>query len=81
MALTLGTEVPSTPADGLVNTIWVPTIADITKPKADEINAGTDLPSLTGLAEEPLHSDTCLWAIEGANDRTIQTASIHKAAT
>lgn len=43
MALTLGTEVPSTPADGLVNTIWVPTIADITKPKADEINAGTDL--------------------------------------
>ena len=43
MSLTLGVEVPSTPADGLVNTIWVPTIADITKPKADEINAGTDL--------------------------------------
>lgn len=26
MVLTLGTEVPSTPADGLVNTIWVPSI-------------------------------------------------------
>ena len=43
MVLTLGTEIPSTPADGLVNTIWVPTIKDISKPKADEINAGTDL--------------------------------------
>lgn len=43
MVLTLGTEVPSTPADGLVNTIWVPTIKDISKPKADEISAGTDL--------------------------------------
>lgn len=43
MVLTLGTEVPSTPADGLVNTIWVPSIANIQKPTADEINAGTDL--------------------------------------
>lgn len=43
MVLTLGAEVPSTPADGLVNTIWVPSIANIQKPTADEINAGTDL--------------------------------------
>lgn len=43
MVLTLGTEVPSTPADGLVNTIWVPSIENIQKPTADEINAGTDL--------------------------------------
>lgn len=43
MVLTLGTEVPSTPADGLVNTIWVPAIGDIQKPTAEEINAGTDL--------------------------------------
>ena len=43
MVLTLGTEVPSTPADGLVNTIWVPAIENIQKPTADEINAGTDL--------------------------------------
>ena len=43
MVLTLGTEVPSTPADGLVNTIWVPTINNIQKPTATEINAGTDL--------------------------------------
>ena len=43
MVLTLGTEVPSTPADGLVNTIWVPAIVDIQKPTAEEINAGTDL--------------------------------------
>lgn len=43
MVLTLGTEVPSTPADGLVNTIWVPSIANIQKPTATEINAGTDL--------------------------------------
>nr|DAG04143.1 MAG TPA: hypothetical protein [Siphoviridae sp. ctmJp3] len=32
MVLTLGTEVPSTPADGLVNTIWVPSIKNIQKP-------------------------------------------------
>ena len=43
MVLTLGTEVPSTPADGLVNTIWVPAIENIQKPTAEEINAGTDL--------------------------------------
>ena len=43
MALTLGTEVPSTPADGLVNTIWVPSIKNIQNPTASEINAGTDL--------------------------------------
>ncbi|MGY5202972.1 phage tail tube protein [Bifidobacterium adolescentis] len=43
MVLTLGAEVPSTPADGLVNTIWVPAIEDIQKPTAEEINAGTDL--------------------------------------
>ena len=43
MVLTLGVEVPSTPADGLVNTIWVPAIVDIQKPTAEEINAGTDL--------------------------------------
>lgn len=43
MVLTLGTEVPSTPADGLVNTIWVPSIKNIQKPTAAEINAGTDL--------------------------------------
>nr|DAJ94210.1 MAG TPA: major tail protein [Caudoviricetes sp.] len=43
MVLTLGTEVPSTPADGLVNTIWVPSIENIQKPTVDEINAGTDL--------------------------------------
>lgn len=43
MVLTLGVEVPSTPADGLVNTIWVPAIGDIQKPTAEEINAGTDL--------------------------------------
>ena len=43
MVLTLGTEVPSTPADGLVNTIWVPSISNIQKPTAEEINAGTDL--------------------------------------
>ena len=43
MVLPLGTEVPSTPADGLVNTIWVPSIENIQKPTADEINAGTDL--------------------------------------
>lgn len=43
MVLTLGVEVPSTPADGLVNTIWVPAIEDIQKPTAEEINAGTDL--------------------------------------
>ena len=43
MVLTLGTEVPSTPADGLVNTIWVPSIANIQKPTAAEINSGTDL--------------------------------------
>ena len=41
--MTLGVEVPSTPADGLVNTIWVPAIEDIQKPTAEEINAGTDL--------------------------------------
>lgn len=43
MVLTLGTEVPSTPADGLVNTIWVPSISNIQKPTAAEISAGTDL--------------------------------------
>lgn len=43
MVLTLGTEVPSTPADGLVNTIWVPSISNIQKPTAAEINSGTDL--------------------------------------
>lgn len=43
MVLTLGTEVPSTPADGLVNTIWVPSIKNIQKPTASEISAGTDL--------------------------------------
>ena len=43
MVLTLGAEVPSTPADGLVNTIWVPAIGDIQNPTAEEINAGTDL--------------------------------------
>lgn len=43
MVLTLGTEVPSTPADGLVNTIWVPSIKNIQKPTAAEINTGTDL--------------------------------------
>lgn len=43
MVLTLGTEVPSTPADGLVNTIWVPSINNIQKPTAAEINSGTDL--------------------------------------
>lgn len=43
MTLQLGTDIPSTPADGRVNTIWVPTIADINKPKLTEINAGTDL--------------------------------------
>ena len=43
MVLTLGTEVPSTPADGLVNTIWVPSIENIQRPTAEEINAGTDL--------------------------------------
>ena len=41
MVLTLGTEVPSTPADGLVNTIWVPSIKNIQKPTAAEIGAGT----------------------------------------
>lgn len=43
MVLTLGTEVPSTPADGLVNTIWVPSIKNIQKPTAAEIGVGTDL--------------------------------------
>ena len=43
MTLTLGTDIPSTPADGKVNTIWVPTIADINKPNLTEITAGTDL--------------------------------------
>ena len=43
MTLQLGTDIPSTPADGKVNTIWVPTIADINKPKLAEINAGTDI--------------------------------------
>lgn len=43
MVLTLGTEVPSTPADGLVNTIWVPSVKNIQKPTASEISAGTDL--------------------------------------
>lgn len=43
MVLTLGTEVPATPADGLVNTIWVPSIKNIQKPTAAEISAGTDL--------------------------------------
>lgn len=43
MSLALGTEIPSTPADGKVDTIWVPTIADITKPKLTELTAGTDI--------------------------------------
>ena len=43
MTLNLGVEIPSTPADGKVNTIWVPTIHDINKPTAAEIGAGTDL--------------------------------------
>lgn len=43
MTLQLGTDIPSTPADGKVNTIWVPTIADINNPKLAEINAGTDI--------------------------------------
>lgn len=43
MSLELGVDIPSTPADGKVNTIWVPTIANINAPKLDEINAGTDI--------------------------------------
>ena len=43
MVLNLGTEIPSTPADGKVNTIWVPTIKDINHPTAAEISNGTDL--------------------------------------
>lgn len=43
MVLNLGTEIPSTPADSKVNTIWVPTIKDINHPTAGEITAGTDL--------------------------------------
>lgn len=43
MTLNLGVEIPSTSADGKVNTIWVPTIHDINKPTAAEIGAGTDL--------------------------------------
>lgn len=43
MTLHLGTDIPSTPADGKVNTIWVPTIADINNPKLTEIQAGTDI--------------------------------------
>ena len=43
MALQLGTEIPSTPADGKVNTIWVSTIKDINNPTLAEINAGVDI--------------------------------------
>ena len=43
MVLNLGVEIPSTPADGKVNTIWVPSIKNINKPTAAEIGAGTDL--------------------------------------
>lgn len=43
MVLNLGVEIPSTPADGKVNTIWVPFIKNINKPTAAEIGAGTDL--------------------------------------
>ena len=43
MVLNLGTEIPSTPADGKVNTIWVPSIKDINHPTASEISNGTDL--------------------------------------
>lgn len=41
--LKLGVDVPSTPADGKVNTIWVPTIKDIKHPTATEVNNGVDL--------------------------------------
>ena len=34
MVLNLGVEIPSTPADGKVNTIWVPSIKNINKPTA-----------------------------------------------
>ena len=51
MVLTLGTEVPSTPADGLVNTIWVPSIKNIQKPTAAEINAGTT-PSQESISDQ-----------------------------
>lgn len=43
MVLNLGTEIPSTPADGKVNTIWVPSVKDINHPTASEISNGTDL--------------------------------------
>jgi hypothetical protein len=43
MPLQLGVEIPSTPADGKVNRVFVPKIADIHAPTLEEINAGTDL--------------------------------------
>lgn len=43
MALQLGTEIPSTPADGKVDTIWVTSIKDINNPTLTEINAGVDI--------------------------------------
>lgn len=43
MALQLGTEVPGTPADGNIVTLWVPTIANIKAPTLDEIDAATDI--------------------------------------
>lgn len=35
------TEIPSTPADGNTKVVWVPTLADYTKPTADELTAQT----------------------------------------
>ena len=43
MVLNLGVDIPSTPADGKVNTIWVSSIKDINKPTATEINNGIDI--------------------------------------
>lgn len=34
-------NIPSTPADGMVKTLWVPAIANIAQPKLTELNAGT----------------------------------------
>ena len=55
MTLALGTEIPSTPADGKVDTIWVPTIADITKPKLTEITAGTDISKFLSSNAQDFH--------------------------
>lgn len=60
MVLKLGVEIPSTPADGKINTIWVPAIADIHAPTVTEINAGTDLSNYVTLGG---------WSLEESQDK------------